>query len=153
MWPSQGRSPQVTTPKTRLSRTALQSPSSTTASERSRWQAIAGAYARLCGPVAERLSDLSLMRARVDCVHSLFYPGSEASLRSANLTAICQTGARRKGSTLLRADGRLCFLLRSFCPGRFVAPLPFRSLYRSCVLLIFFFFASSPFVLCLRKVP
>lgn len=35
-------SSKVTTPKTRLSKTALQSPSSASASERSRWEAIAG---------------------------------------------------------------------------------------------------------------
>lgn len=48
-----------------------------------------GAYARLCGPVAERLSNLSLMRARVDAAHVLSW--ERGSLRSANLTAICQT--------------------------------------------------------------
>lgn len=115
-----------------------------------------------CGAV----EDLSLMRARVDItdvwcatVHHLSFlswDASEAGLRSANLTAICQTVLGGKGSTTaLRADGRFClFLVKKLCPGRFVAFLPFCFRSSPCVSLIFFssLHLHGRLCFCLRKV-
>ena len=94
-------------------------PSSATASERSRWEAIAGVYARLCGPVAERLSDLSLMRARVDGALILSSEGS------ANLTAICQTVPGEKEAHCCEPTVGSCFLLRSLALAASLPFLPF----------------------------